>query len=65
MFEFFFKVWFLIAILPFLIFQQGVVWFKGYLKKHNREWDSIYYIYALLIVLVIILLVLLAFGYPW
>ena len=65
MFEAFFKIWFLIAILPILIFQEGLAWFKKYLAKNNREWDWLYLVYALLIALIIILLVLLINGYPW
>jgi NhaP-type Na+/H+ or K+/H+ antiporter len=58
-------IWFLVVILPILIFQEGLAWFKKYLEKNNREWNWIYFVYAILVVLVIILLILLINGYPW
>ena len=64
MFEIFFKIWFLIAILPILIFQKGYEMYKDHMKKNNRPLDSMYLLYALLAVLVIILIVLLVYGYP-
>jgi NhaP-type Na+/H+ or K+/H+ antiporter len=63
MFDVLKMIWFLIAILPILIFQQGLAWFKKYLERHDRKWDWIYYVYAILVVLVIILVVLLIYGY--
>ena len=63
MFEVFFRIWFLVAILPVLIATRGYEIFKEYLKKRNLPMDWIYFVYAALIVLVIILIVLLGMGY--
>lgn len=65
MFEILFKIWFLIAILPVLIVQEGIKIYKEYMKKHDNPTDWMHLVYVLLIVLIVIFVVLLLFGYPW
>ncbi|OGI93969.1 hypothetical protein A3A03_02970 [Candidatus Nomurabacteria bacterium RIFCSPLOWO2_01_FULL_40_18] len=62
MFEFIFKIWYLIAILPFLIFLEGNDKLSDFLKKKNiySDWD---WYYGLLAILVILLVILLIMGY--
>jgi len=61
MFEIIFKIWFLIAIIPLTIAQEGWVKFKKFMDKDKNRWD--YFPYILLGILVFILIVLLANGY--
>lgn len=62
MFEFFFKIWYFIVILPFLIFIEGSKMFSNFLKKRKiySSWD-IWHSYAL--VLILLLVILWALGY--
>ena len=54
------QIWFLIAILPTLIFLEGYARFKKFMSKGKR-W---YYLpYVLLAILIILLIVLLILGY--
>ena len=58
MFEAFFKVWYFIAILPFLIAKEGYEKLKIFLRQ-NIKIDWIYVSLGILIILLLILLVLL------
>ena len=58
MFEAFFKVWYFIAILPFLIAKEGYEKLKIFLDKKNIKIDWIYVSLGILIILLLILLVL-------
>jgi hypothetical protein len=62
MFEFIFKIWFMIAVLPFIALSEGSKAFAGFLKKRNMymHWD-IWHSY--LLAAVILLIVLLITGY--
>ncbi len=62
MFEIIFKIWYVIAILPFLIFIEGNKRFSNFLKKKNiySYWDILH---SFIIVLVILFLVLWFKGY--
>jgi len=62
MFELFFKIWWMIAILPVLIFFEATKKFSNFLKKKNiySHWDSWH---SLVIVLIILIIVLLLNGY--
>jgi len=64
MFEFLFKIWFLVAILPFLIFLEGSKKFSDFLKKRNiySHWNVWH---SLLLLLIILLIILLLNGYRW
>jgi uncharacterized membrane protein YidH (DUF202 family) len=64
MFELFFKIWWMIAILPVLILLKGYDMFKKFMKKRGYPMDWVYVAYFLLAVLVILLILLLANGYP-
>lgn len=59
MFEIIFKIWWMVAILPFLIFIEGSNKFADFLKKKNiyMHWDLWHSFLIVLIVLIIILLV--------
>ena len=54
------QIWFLIAILPMLIFLEGYARFKKFMSKGKR-WH--YFPYVLLAILVILLILLLLLGY--
>ncbi|MEK7080786.1 MAG: hypothetical protein AAB902_00070 [Patescibacteria group bacterium] len=58
--EIIFKIWFLVAILPFTIASEGWKMFKKFMSHGNR-WH--YFPYVLLVILVILLVVLLMLGY--
>jgi len=58
--EFIFKIWFLVAILPFTIASEGCKMFKKFMDKGNRWY---YFPYVLLAILVILLVILLLLGY--
>lgn len=62
MVEFLFKIWYLIALLPFFILMEGSEMFANYLKKKNiyHHWDMVH---TAVIVLCIFLIVLLANGF--
>ncbi len=62
MFEFFFKIWYMIVVLPFLIFLEGNQMFSDFLKKKNiySHWD-VYH--AFLFVLIILAVILWVKGY--
>ncbi len=60
MFELLFKVWYMIAILPILIFIEGNTMLVAYLKKRHIYWD---FWYSLLVVLIIIFMILLVGVY--
>ena len=59
-----YKIWFLLVILPILIFQEGWAIFSKFLDKGNhraelyKKWP-----YFLLAVLVLLLIILLLMGY--
>ncbi|OGI75890.1 hypothetical protein A3C67_03420 [Candidatus Nomurabacteria bacterium RIFCSPHIGHO2_02_FULL_42_19] len=50
-----FLIWYMIAILPFLIFIEGFQMFKDFMKKRNIEVTWLHYIVIILSILVIIL----------
>ncbi|OGI71115.1 hypothetical protein A3C60_01660 [Candidatus Nomurabacteria bacterium RIFCSPHIGHO2_02_FULL_37_45] len=56
MFEIIFKIWYMIAILPFLIFIEGNNRFADFLKKKNiyLHWDIWHSLIVFLILLLII-----------
>jgi len=56
MFEIIFKIWYMIAILPFLIFIEGNKRFSGFLKKKNiyLHWDIFHSFLFVLVILFII-----------
>jgi hypothetical protein len=60
--EIFFKIWYMIAVLPFIIFTEGSKRFSDYLKKKNiySEWDVWH---SLLVILTLLLLILWSAGY--
>jgi len=60
MLEVIFKIWFAIAILPFIIFLEGNEMFSDFLKKRNiySHWD----IWHSLLVVFIILFIIFWFG---
>jgi hypothetical protein len=62
MLEFLFKIWFLIAILPFIVFLEGNKMLAKFLKKKNiyAYWDVWH---ALLLILFIALIILWVKGY--
>ncbi|OGI57607.1 hypothetical protein A3B85_03060 [Candidatus Nomurabacteria bacterium RIFCSPHIGHO2_02_FULL_37_13] len=60
MFEIFFKIIFLIFILPVLIFFEGFSKFKALMNKKNWWWIIPYF---LIVVLIILLLILWGYGY--
>jgi hypothetical protein len=64
MLELFFKIWYLIFILPIYIIKEGYEKYKNYMKK-NYPKDTLYPLYPILAVLIIVLVVLLLNGYPW
>ena len=51
-----FKIWYMIAILPFIIFLEGSEMFADFLKKKNiyRGWDVWHSTVIVLVVLLII-----------
>jgi len=57
MFMIIFKIWYMIAVLPFLIFIEGSEMFGRFLKKKNiySHWDIFHAFLAVLIILFIIL----------
>ena len=58
------RIWYIVAVLPFLIFIEGSKMFAGFLKKKHiyYYWD-IWHSY--LVLLLIILVVLITKGYKW
>jgi hypothetical protein len=62
MFAIVFKIWFMIAVLPFLIFLESSKIFANFLKKRNiyLHWD-VYH--SFLVILFIIYIFLWAKGY--
>ena len=58
--EIFMKVWYFIAILPYLILSEGHVMLVKFLKKRGIEWDMWY---SLLLVLLVFLVVLFFMGF--
>ena len=62
MFEAFLKIWFMIFLLPLMIFMEGSSKFAGYLKKKNiyQHWDLFH---SILLLLVVVLVVLMVLGY--
>jgi hypothetical protein len=60
MFEVIFKIWWMIALMPLFIFQEGNKWMVKFLRQRGIYWDVWY---SLLVCLIIILLVLLIGGY--
>lgn len=62
MFEIILKIWWMVAILPFLIFIEGSKKFADFLKKKNiySYWDLWH---SFLIVLIILVIILLMNGY--
>ncbi|KKQ26966.1 MAG: hypothetical protein US41_C0027G0002 [Parcubacteria group bacterium GW2011_GWB1_37_13] len=57
MFEFIFKIWYMMVVLPFLIFLEGNKMFSNFLKKKNiyLHWDVFHSFLFILIILYIIL----------
>ena len=57
-----FKIWWMIALLPLYIFQEGSEMLSKFLKKKNiyNHWDSWH---SLLVILIIIYIVLSLKGY--
>ena len=60
MFEVLFKVWWMIAILPFLVVAEAYGMTKKFMGQGKR-WD--YFLYGFLAVLIILLVILLFVGY--
>ncbi|OGI65836.1 hypothetical protein A3A95_01240 [Candidatus Nomurabacteria bacterium RIFCSPLOWO2_01_FULL_39_18] len=62
MFEFLFKIWYMIAVLPFLLFHEGNKRLTDFLKKRNiySGWDVWH---SLLVVLIILFVILWFNGY--
>jgi len=62
MFEFLFKVWYMIAVLPFLILLEGHKKLKTVLANHgyNIDWT-----HTTLLVLILVLIVLLFVKYGY
>lgn len=60
MFEIIFKIWYMIAILPFIIFLEGSEMFAEFLKKKKiyLDWDIWHSVVVLLIILLIVLLII-------
>ena len=57
MFQVIFKIWWMVAVLPFIIFLEGNKMFSNFLKKKNiySHWDIWHSFILALIVLVIAL----------
>jgi len=57
MFALLFKIWWMIALLPFLIFIEGSKKFASFLKRKDiyHHWDIFHSIIVLLIVVIIVL----------
>lgn len=62
MFEILFKIWYTMAILPFLIFIEGSKMFSNFLKKRKiyMHWDILH---SSLFVLVFVLIIVWINGY--
>ena len=62
MMELVFKIWYMIAILPFIIFLEGSKMFADFLKKKGiySHWDVFH---SYLVILIILAVVLWAKGY--
>lgn len=60
MFEFIFKIWWMIALMPLFIFQEGNEMLVKYMKKRGIYWDVWY---SLLLFCILLLIVLLLTGY--
>jgi len=56
MFEIVFKIWYMIAILPFIVFLEGNKMFSDFLKKKNiyYHWDVFHSFLFILIIIFII-----------
>jgi len=57
MFDIIFKIWFLVAVLPFLIFQEGNSMLIAFLKKRGIYWDIWYSLLFILLTFFTILLI--------
>ena len=57
MLDFIFKIWYMIAILPFLLFIEANDMLVTYLKKRHIYWDMWYSILIFFLALFIILLI--------
>lgn len=57
MFAIIFKIWYMIVVLPFLIFLEGNQMFADFLKKKNiySHWDVYHAFLFILIILAVIL----------
>ena len=62
MFEIVFKIWFLIAVLPLTIAQEGWAMLKKFMDKHNYHPDWAYTLLAFLIIFLFVA-ILLQYGY--
>jgi hypothetical protein len=62
MFALIFKIWWMIAILPFIIFIEGSKKFAKFLKERNiyMHWDILH---SFVVVLIVILIILWANGF--
>ncbi len=62
MFDFLFKVWWMIAVLPYIIFLEGDKRFSDFLRKKNiySDWDIWH---SFVVVLVLLLVILWMRGY--
>ncbi len=56
MLEFIFKIWYMIAVLPYIILTEGTIRFSDFLKKKNiySHWDFLHSVVVVLIVLFIV-----------
>lgn len=57
MFMILFKIWYMIALLPYIIFVEGNKMFSDFLKKKNiySHWDSWHCLLLILIILAVVL----------
>ena len=62
MFEIVFKIWFLIAIMPLTLAQEGYAKLKPYLEKKGIKID---WLYVTLFSLILLLIILLMLGFPF
>lgn len=58
--EVIFKIWYTVAVLPFLIFLEGNAMLKEYFKKKGVHWNVLY---SGLVFFILLLMVLLLLGY--
>jgi hypothetical protein len=56
--EFMFKIWYMIAVLPFLILIEASDMFANFLKKKNiySGWDMFHTVVVVLLIVLVILL---------